>query len=158
MFIAHLRRLFVHCIIFPNRCSGQTSKPNPFMQDRYWSMVDWQSFAGSAALEKSMHSSRFDFSSLQTQHGYDNERVSTSGDDKRGTGIVRVAASGADGPWASTTHRNLRALVAARLPPRREWLGGRLSASAAQGWAHESAALTSRHLRSHRDLLRQGRS
>lgn len=33
-------------------------------------MVDWQSFAGSAALEKSMHSSRFDFSSLQTQHGY----------------------------------------------------------------------------------------
>lgn len=36
-------------------------------------MVDWQSLAGSAALEKSMHSSRFDFSSLQTQHGYDDE-------------------------------------------------------------------------------------
>lgn len=32
-------------------------------------MVDWQSLAGSAAFENSMHSSRFDFSSLQTQHG-----------------------------------------------------------------------------------------
>lgn len=39
-------------------------------------MVDWQSFAGSAALEKSMHSSRFDFSSLQTQHGYGYYQVS----------------------------------------------------------------------------------
>lgn len=39
-------------------------------------MVDWQSFAGSAALEKSMHSSRFDFSSLQTQHGYEYQHVS----------------------------------------------------------------------------------
>lgn len=37
-------------------------------------MVDWQSFAGSAALEKSMHSSRFDFSSLQTQQGYNDEQ------------------------------------------------------------------------------------
>lgn len=121
-------------------------------------MVDWQSFAGSAALEKSMHSSRFDFSSLQTQHGYDSGRVSTSGDVKEGTGIVRFAAEGADGPWASRTHRNLRVLVAAQLPPRREWLGGPLSASDAQGWAHERAVLTSRHLRSHRDLLRQVRS
>lgn len=51
-------------------------------------MVDWQSFAGSAALEKSMHSSRFDFSSLQTQHGYGSQRVSTTGEDKEGTGIV----------------------------------------------------------------------
>lgn len=40
-------------------------------------MVDWQSFAGSAALEKSMHSSRFDFSSLQTQHGCYDEKVSS---------------------------------------------------------------------------------
>jgi hypothetical protein len=47
------------------------------MHDRYWSMVDWQAFAGSAALEKSMHSSRFAFSSLQTQHGYDDCKVSS---------------------------------------------------------------------------------
>lgn len=46
-----------------------TSKPKPFMQLRYWSMVDLQSLVGSAALENSMHSSRFAFSSLQTQHG-----------------------------------------------------------------------------------------
>lgn len=71
-----LRRVFVHRIIFPRQRGGHTSKPNPFMQDRYCSMVDWQSFAGSAALEKSMHSSRFDFSSLQTQHGYGYYQVS----------------------------------------------------------------------------------
>lgn len=70
----HLRHVVAHCIIFPSRRSGHTSKPKPFMQDRYWSMVDWQSFAGSAALEKSMHSSRFDFSSLQTQQGYNDEQ------------------------------------------------------------------------------------
>lgn len=40
------------------------------MQLRYWSMVELQSLAGSGALEKSMHSSRLAFSSLQTQHGY----------------------------------------------------------------------------------------
>jgi hypothetical protein len=33
----------------------------------------WQSAWGSAALEKSMHSSRAAFSSLQTQHGYGRE-------------------------------------------------------------------------------------
>lgn len=40
------------------------------MQLLYWSMVDLQSAAGSAALENNMHSSRFDFSSLHTQQGY----------------------------------------------------------------------------------------
>lgn len=57
------------CKNFQAERSGHTSKPNPFMHDRYWSMVDLQSLAGSAALEKSMHSSRFAFSSLQTQQG-----------------------------------------------------------------------------------------
>lgn len=60
----------------PGKRGGHTSKPKPFMHDRYCSMVDWQSFVGSAALEKSMHSSRFDFSSLQTQHGYGYHQVS----------------------------------------------------------------------------------
>lgn len=40
------------------------------MQFRYCSMVVLQSLDGSVALENSMHSSRFDFSSLQTQHGF----------------------------------------------------------------------------------------
>lgn len=40
------------------------------MQLLYWSIVDWQSFWGSAALEKSMQSSRRAFSSLHTQQGY----------------------------------------------------------------------------------------
>lgn len=39
------------------------------MQDRYWSIVVLQSEVGSVAFEKSMHSSRLDFSSLQTQQG-----------------------------------------------------------------------------------------
>jgi hypothetical protein len=39
------------------------------MQDRYWSIIDLQSAAGSFALEKSMHSSRLAFSSLHTQQG-----------------------------------------------------------------------------------------
>jgi hypothetical protein len=43
--------------------------PNPAMQLLYKSIVDWQSFWGSAAFEKSMHSSRLDFSSLHTQQG-----------------------------------------------------------------------------------------
>lgn len=47
----------------------QTWKPNPAMQLRYCWIVVWQSPAGSADLENSMHSSRLDFSSLQTQHG-----------------------------------------------------------------------------------------
>ena len=34
-------------------------------------MVDLQSIAGSAAVEKSMHSSLLDFSSLQTQQGWE---------------------------------------------------------------------------------------
>lgn len=58
------------------RVCSYTSKPNPFMQLRYWSMVDWQSLAGSAEFENNMHSSRFDFSSLQTQHGCIKWRVS----------------------------------------------------------------------------------
>lgn len=66
----------------PNRYSGivssffkfrparsYTLNPNPAMQLRYWSTVDLQSCAGSAALEKSIHSSRFDFSCVHTQHG-----------------------------------------------------------------------------------------
>ena len=73
-----MRRVVVHFPVFPSRRSGHTSKPKPFMQDRYCSMVDWQSFAGSAALEKSMHSSRFDFSSLQTQQGYSDEKKVSS--------------------------------------------------------------------------------
>ena len=77
MLCVHLSRTVVHCIISPSRRCGHTSKPNPFMHDRYWSMVDWQAFAGSAALEKSMHSSRFAFSSLQTQHGYNDCKVSS---------------------------------------------------------------------------------
>ncbi len=40
------------------------------MQLRYCSIVDRHSLAGSAALVKSMHSSRRDFSSLHTQQGY----------------------------------------------------------------------------------------
>lgn len=44
------------------------------MQLRYCWMVGWQSAWGSADLEKSMHSSRFDFSSLQTQQGCNKER------------------------------------------------------------------------------------
>jgi len=39
------------------------------MQLLYWSTVLAQSFCGSAAVLKSMHSSRWAFSSLQTQHG-----------------------------------------------------------------------------------------
>lgn len=38
----------------------------------YCSTKDLQSAAGSLALEKSIHSSRLDFSSLQTQQGYSN--------------------------------------------------------------------------------------
>lgn len=45
-------------------------KPKPAMQVLYFSIIGLQSFSGSAALEKSMHSSRAAFSSLQTQHGY----------------------------------------------------------------------------------------
>lgn len=48
---------------------SHTLKPNPAMQLRYWAIVDWQSFCGLAAVEKSMQSSRFAFSSLHTQHG-----------------------------------------------------------------------------------------
>lgn len=40
------------------------------MHVRYCSTSDLQSSAGSFAFEKSMHSSRFDFSSLHTQQGY----------------------------------------------------------------------------------------
>lgn len=40
------------------------------MHALYCSTSDLQSAAGSAAFEKSMHSSRFAFSSLHTQHGY----------------------------------------------------------------------------------------
>lgn len=54
---------------FSSRSRPQTLNPNPAMQLRYWSIVDWQSFWGSAAFEKSMHSSRLDFSSLHTQQG-----------------------------------------------------------------------------------------
>lgn len=43
--------------------------PNPDMHDRYWSIRDLQSAAGSFALEKSIHSSRLAFSSLHTQQG-----------------------------------------------------------------------------------------
>jgi hypothetical protein len=39
------------------------------MQSLYWSIVGWQAFWGSAAAEKSMHSSRLAFSSLHTQQG-----------------------------------------------------------------------------------------
>lgn len=46
-----------------------TWKPKPAMQLLYWSMVDLQSADGSPALENSMHSSRFVFSSLHTQQG-----------------------------------------------------------------------------------------
>lgn len=47
-----------------------TWKPKPAMQLRYWSIMLLQSFVGSDPVEKSMHSSRLDFSSLHTQHGY----------------------------------------------------------------------------------------
>jgi len=46
------------------------SNPNPFIQILYFSIVEAQSFWGSLALLKSMHSSRLAFSSLHTQHGY----------------------------------------------------------------------------------------
>lgn len=122
MFTVHFRRVFVHRIISTRQRGGHTSKPNPFMQDRYCSMVDWQSFAGSAALEKSMHSSRFDFSSLQTQQGYKDEQVSTSGVTTKKKRVYR--GDGADGPLAWKWHRRSRVLVAARLVPQREWLVG----------------------------------
>ena len=48
-----------------------TLKPKPAMQVRYWSIVDLQSAAGSLAFEKSMHSSRLDFSCVQTQQGFE---------------------------------------------------------------------------------------
>lgn len=50
--------------------SHHTLYPNPAMQLLYCSTKDLQSEAGSDAFENSMHSSRFDFSSLHTQHGY----------------------------------------------------------------------------------------
>lgn len=40
------------------------------MQLLYWEIVDLQSAVGSEDRENSMHSSRFDFSSVQTQQGY----------------------------------------------------------------------------------------
>lgn len=48
---------------------AHTLYPYPAMQALYWSTSDAQSAAGSLAVEKSMHSSRFCFSSLHTQHG-----------------------------------------------------------------------------------------
>jgi len=51
------------------------------MQLRYWSIVDWQAAWGSAALEKSMHSSRLAFSSLQTQQGFGLEAASAVEDE-----------------------------------------------------------------------------
>jgi hypothetical protein len=57
-----------------NCVPSQTLNPNPAMQLRYWSMVLLHSMLGSAPVEKSMHSSRFDFSSLHTQQGYVIER------------------------------------------------------------------------------------
>lgn len=73
-------------------------------------------------------------------------------DDRRR--YVEDRGDGADGPLASRTHRRSRVMVAAQLVPQREWLVGWLSANVAQVCAHERAVLTSRHLRSHRDLLR----
>jgi len=52
-----------------SRQASQILKPNPSIQLLYCSIVDWQSFCGSAALENNMQSSRFAFSSLQTQQG-----------------------------------------------------------------------------------------
>lgn len=46
-----------------------TLKPKPCMQLLYWSTRDTQSAAGFLAVEKSIHSSRFAFSSLHTQQG-----------------------------------------------------------------------------------------
>jgi len=67
----------IHCLLYklqkPHKlviASRHILKPNPSMHILYWAIVELQSFAGSAALEKSMHSSRLAFSSLQTQHGY----------------------------------------------------------------------------------------
>lgn len=60
------------------------------MQDRYRSMVDLQSLTGSAAFEKSMHSSRLAFSSLQTQHGCFTSSESASVMKGRNSGISWV--------------------------------------------------------------------
>lgn len=74
---APLRLVLYFTLIFHTEISlytmphpSQILKPNPSMQLRYWSMVVLQSAAGSAALEKSMHSSRLDFSSLHMQQGF----------------------------------------------------------------------------------------
>lgn len=77
-------------------------------------------------------------------------------DDRRRFGEDR--GDGADGPLASRTHRRSRVLVTVRLVPQREWLVAWLSANVAHGCTRERVVLTSRHLRSHRDLLRQGES
>lgn len=47
------------------------------MQFRYWSIVLLHSMLGSEPVEKSMHSSRLDFSSLHTQHGCEKGRLAT---------------------------------------------------------------------------------
>lgn len=49
-------------------------------------------------------------------------------------------------------------LEAAQYAPQRAWLGRRLSASIVQDCVRERAVLTSRHLRSHCDLVRQSSS
>lgn len=60
-----------HAVRLPSSLwpASQTSKPNPFMHSLYASIVGAHALAGSAAFEKSMHSSRLDFSSLHTQQG-----------------------------------------------------------------------------------------
>ena len=44
--------------------------PYPAIHDLYRLTKSWHSCCGLSPLEKSIHSSRFDFSSVHTQHGY----------------------------------------------------------------------------------------
>lgn len=62
------------------------------MQLLYWSTSDLQSAAGSLAVEKSMHSSRFDFSSLHTQHGLGLEALAEAAGEATGAAAKEKVA------------------------------------------------------------------
>lgn len=61
--------LLLRFVLLPHLVTAQILNPYPAMQSLYLVTKLLQSSWGSSARENSMHSSRWDFSSLHTQHG-----------------------------------------------------------------------------------------
>jgi len=88
--------LFLH-----HRTHQGNSNPKPFIQILYLSIVEAQSFSGSLALLKSIHSSRLAFSSLHTQHGYSrisNYAIQSAESRTFGAVVAGLRSTAAPGP------------------------------------------------------------